>query len=163
MFIDIFYNKNNKSKNRCRHTVSFLWIMLLRWGIVLLQGKAAARAIPERKAKSVSVCDDSKSRPNNDTSRDSLPAQASAASSAARAQRKSSLGSASSLPLPQRSLSQGRRGTNHELMNIWWLEESLNDFKPNTFVTFSSSSSCQVSGVLLLSGPAVGSWLMYRG
>lgn len=145
MFIDIFYNKNNKSKNRCRHTVSFLWIMLLRWGIVLLQGKAAARAIPERKAKSVSVCDDSKSRPNNDTSRDSLPAQASAASSAARAQRKSSLGSASSLPLPQRSLSQGRRGTNHELMNIWWLEESLNDFKPNTFVTFSSSSSCQVS------------------
>ena len=133
--------------------------MLLRWGIVLLQGKAAARAIPERKAKSVSVCDDS----NNDTSRDSLPAQASAASSAARAQRKSSLGSASSLPLPQRSLSQGRRGTNHELMNIWWLEESLNDFKPNTFVTFSSSSSWQLSGVLLWSCPAIGIRLMYTG
>ena len=62
-------------------------------------------SIAERKSKSVSVCETlPKSRPNNDNSVESLPSQAEGAEQ----RRKTSLGAAASLPLPQRSLSTGR-------------------------------------------------------
>ena len=56
-------------------------------------------SIPERKSKSVSVCETlPKSRPNNDNSVESLPSQADGAS----------VGGGGSLPLPQRSQSTGK-------------------------------------------------------
>ena len=67
-------------------------------------------SIPERKSKSVSVCETlPKSRPNNDNSVESLPSQA----EGAEPRRKTSLGGAASLPLPQRSLSTGRYHHHH--------------------------------------------------
>ena len=80
-------------------------------------GPSAGGAVPERKAESLSVCDDSKSRPNNVNTLGqtcpSLPrlgagAEATEPEPGQGQRRKPSLSSTTSLPLPQRSLSQGK-------------------------------------------------------
>ena len=74
-----------------------------------IQGKTNLPVTPEQKGNATPECDDSKSRPNNYKSQKSLPGQETAESTepGPGQTRKPSLGAVTSLPIPQRSHSQG--------------------------------------------------------